>query len=239
MISVILAFACGVFFLQTCASLPPLWLVLAGALGCLLLSHFCWRRARSLVLVCAAFLLGVSWAGWRAELRLQDALDVQWEGRDVVVQGVVAGLPQPGARAVRFEFLVEAVLTPGARLPQRVLLNWYAAPGSGRGAPAIAPGERWRLTVRLKKPHGGANPGGFDYEMWLFERGIRATGYVRPSGGTRLDGFVPGFGSGVERLRAAVRVRFSRTLPAAEWPWTGILTALAVGDQKAVESGGL
>lgn len=236
MISVILAFACGVFFLQTCASLPPLWLVLAGALGCLLLSHFCWRRARSLVLVCAAFLLGVSWAGWRAELRLQDALDAQWEGRDVVVQGVVAGLPQPGARAVRFEFLVESVLTPGARLPQRVLLNWYAAPGSGRGAPAVAPGERWRLTVRLKKPHGGANPGGFDYEMWLFERGIRATGYVRPPGGTRLDGFVPGFGSGVERLRAAVRARFSRTLPAAEWPWSGILTALAVGDQKAVES---
>ncbi|GAB1368922.1 hypothetical protein MASR1M42_14730 [Azonexus hydrophilus] len=182
MISVILAFACGVFFLQTCASLPPLWLVLAGALGCLLLSHFCWRRARSLVLVCAAFLLGVSWAGWRAELRLQDALDAQWEGRDVVVQGVVAGLPQPGMRAVRFEFLVEAVLTPGARLPQRVLLNWYAAPGSGAGAPAIAPGERWRLTVRLKKPHGSANPGGFDYEMWLFERGIRATGYVRPPG---------------------------------------------------------
>jgi competence protein ComEC len=35
--------------------------------------------------------------------------------------------------------------------------------------------------VRLKRPHGNLNPHGFDYEAWLFERGIRATGYVRPA----------------------------------------------------------
>src|SRR6185295_10649134 len=42
-----------------------------------------------------------------------------------------------------------------------------------------AAGERWRFTVRLRRPHGNLNPHGFDYEGWLLERGIGATGYVR------------------------------------------------------------
>ena len=28
-------------------------------------------------------------------------------------------------------------------------------------------------------PYGFSNPGGFDYEAWLFQHRIRATGYVR------------------------------------------------------------
>ena len=40
-------------------------------------------------------------------------------------------------------------------------------------------GERWRLVVRLKRPHGNVNPHGFDVEAWLLENGLRATGYVR------------------------------------------------------------
>ena len=35
------------------------------------------------------------------------------------------------------------------------------------------------MTVRLKAPHGNSNPHGFDYELWLWEQGIQATGYVR------------------------------------------------------------
>ena len=33
--------------------------------------------------------------------------------------------------------------------------------------------------MRLRRPHGNANPHGFDYELQLFEQGVRATGYVR------------------------------------------------------------
>lgn len=32
--------------------------------------------------------------------------------------------------------------------------------------------------VKLKPPHGLSNPGGFDYQRWLFIHGIRAMGYV-------------------------------------------------------------
>ncbi|PXX99520.1 DNA internalization-related competence protein ComEC/Rec2 [Halomonas sp. LBP4] len=46
-------------------------------------------------------------------------------------------------------------------------------------APAIQPGERWAVTVRLRPPTGFANPHTFDYRAWLWREGIQATGYVR------------------------------------------------------------
>jgi competence protein ComEC len=181
-------------------------------------------------------LLGFAWAAWRAEVRLADELGAAWEGRDVQVIGVIAGLPQDFERGTRFEFAVERVLTAEARLPTRIQLNWYRGK---RDVPAVAPGERWQLTVRLKRPRGGANPGGFDYEVWLLERGIRATGYVRPdtleSRAEKLTEFVWHPGYVVEHLRATVRRNFMHALPADNWPWRGILVALAVGDQQAVE----
>ncbi len=79
--------------------------------------------------------------------------------------GVVAGLPASGERAVRFEFDVER--PAGAGLPRRVLLSWYrdSAPqlaAAGGQGPSVHPGERWRFTLRLRRPHGLLNPYGFD-----------------------------------------------------------------------------
>ncbi len=239
--SAILAFASGVLLLQTQGELPTPWLWLAGGLmACL--PYFVRARpaSRALALV-GCLLLGFAWAGWRAEWRLADELGHEWEGRDVEVIGAIAGLPQDFARGTRFTFTVEERLTPGAIVPENLQLAWYRDGGATPAVrpavhPAVHPGERWRFTVRLKRPHGGANPGGFDYEAWLLERGIRATGYVRPGAATRLESFVWRPGHVVERLRATVRANFLTLLPETEWPWVGILTALAVGDQQAVQS---
>jgi competence protein ComEC len=98
---------------------------------------------------------------------------------------------------------------------------------------AIRPAERWRFTVRLKRPHGNANPHGFDYEAWLFERDLRATGYVRPRAvAQRLDDFVRQPSYALERLRDRIRRSFAAAL--GEAPYVGILVALAVGDQQAI-----
>lgn len=230
--SAVLAFAAGVLLLQTRGELlPPLPWVAGGLLACLPF-FICARPAARALLLVGCLLLGFGWAAWRAEVRLADELGREWEGRDVEVIGSIAGLPQDFERGVRFEFAVEERLTDGALIPERLQLAWYAAHAA---PPAVRPGERWRLTVRLKRPHGGANPGGFDYEAWLLERGIRATGYVRPGPATRLAAFVWHPGHVVERLRMVVRDNFQQALPVAEWPWIGILTALAVGDQKAVQ----
>lgn len=87
--------------------------------------------------------------------------------------GVIAGLPAPSDRGVRFELVVEQAATDAVSLPPRMSLTWYASQAR------VEPGVRWALTVRLRWPHGVFNPGGFDLEGWLFERNLRATGYVR------------------------------------------------------------
>lgn len=67
---------------------------------------------------------------------------------------------------MRFLFDIDTITFADNTLKQnlRVRLSWY-----GRAAP-INVGERWQLAVRLKRPHGFSNPGGFDYEKWLFQK---------------------------------------------------------------------
>src|SRR3989454_8665821 len=96
----------------------------------------------------------------------------------------------------------------------------------------VHPGERWRFTVRLRRPHGTVNPHGFDYEAWLLERGIGATGYIRSRGEQRKLGERNSFMDWIERAREAVRDRFQSALGAT--PAAGVLAALAVGDQRAI-----
>ncbi|MEK7736973.1 MAG: ComEC/Rec2 family competence protein, partial [Pseudomonadota bacterium] len=129
-------------------------------------------------------------------------------------------------------------------MPARISLAWYrgwrrdleeAREDGPPAAPELHAGERWQLTVRLKRPHGNLNPDGFDYEAWLLEAGIRASGYVRPAADNlRRDAFVMRPGTLVERLREDIRERFLQALPGR--PYAGILVALAVGDQRAIDA---
>jgi competence protein ComEC len=239
----LLAFAVGVGALQWQAALPPAWIAPA-ALGALLaLRGLVGRlpRVRRVVVVravlaaLAAAAAGFGYAGWRAGLRLADELPPQWEGQDIVVVGVVDDLPQSSPQGTRFTLAVEHIVTLGAVVPRRLSLAWYGARGDrpGEPAPVLAPGERWQLGVRLKRPHGNANPHGFDVEAWLLENNLRGTGYVRPDApNRRLDAFAGRLGDYVERSRAAVRERIHAALPAA--PYAGVLVALAIGDQRAI-----
>jgi competence protein ComEC len=149
--------------------------------------------------------VGFSWAAWCAQQRLADALPAEWEGRDIAIVGVVAALPQSYEQGVRFELDVERVLTPGARVPGRIVLSGGGGParaGETAGFAELGAGERWELTVRLKRPRGTANPHGFDYEAWLLERNLRATGYVRPRAGSgRLARMVHRPAYWIERMR--------------------------------------
>jgi competence protein ComEC len=230
-----LAFAAGVAVLQQQAALPALtWLyaLLAGAFATLLMvrsdGRFC--RLAPWLWLPVLFGAGVMLAAFWADARLRVQLDPAWEGRDARVTGVIAQLPQTGERGVRFLFDVEHVATPSADLPARVSLTWYAEDGS---APALHPGQRWTLTVRLRRPHGTANPFGFDSEAWMLERGIRATGYVRQQPPSQLvDEMVHRPGLWIERARDAARDRILRALPGE--PQAGVLAALAIGDQQAI-----
>ena len=236
-----LAFALGAWLLQRQAALPSvLWIyalpaaVFAAALAARM-ERPVWRRmARICVPVLAGF------AGWSiallwAHVRLADALPQEWEGRDVRVSGVIAELPQPTERGVRFALRVERVLTPSAQVPRRVMLTWYADRDGRAALPPLHAGQRWQLTVRLRKPHGTANPHGFDFEVWMLERGIRATGYVRPEpAGRLLQEIVQRPAYWIERLRERARARIHAALPGDAS--AGVLAALAIGDQQAIDA---
>ncbi len=203
--------------LQQQAALPPLaW---AALLACVPLAFFI-RHAgiRKSLLLGAAFGAGFFWAAGFAAWRLADALPGAWEGKDIQVVGVVAALPQFSERRVRFEFDVEQVLTPQARVPRHIQLFWFTHGTDDEDEAHVNPsrlhaGERWRFTLRLKRPHGAVNPYGFDYEAWLLEQNIRATGYIRKDpGNVRLNQFVLAPGYLIERVRDAVAQRLKRVL---------------------------
>jgi competence protein ComEC len=234
-------FAAGAAWLQTQASLPPqsglLLLVIAGMA---LLAALLLRRQggwRSIVALAAGAGLGFYWAAWLAQAAMAPQLALADEGQDIIVTGTVDSLPYRFEQGVRFNFAVEKAL--GAQVPPLIALSWYAGfrDEVTNAVGDVQPGERWRLTVRLQRPHGNANPMGFDYEAWLLEQGVRATGYVRPqpradTPNVRLAAFVPGFGNVVESSRAALRARILRTLEGRQYG--GVIVALVVGDQRAI-----
>jgi competence protein ComEC len=235
----ILAFALGTLALQHAAELPEWRLVPAGIAALLALRLVPPRHAilRGACLLAAGGLIGAGLAAWRAELRLGDALPLAWEGEDIELVGLVASLPQPASRGTRFVFEVERILTPGAVVPSTLSLSWYTERAKGREAEAAPPrlvaGERWRLTVRLKRPRGLANPHGFDFEPWALERGIRATGYVRTKAvPQRLADRVDGWPYSLHRWRGEIRDSMQAHLAGARL--SGVLVALAIGDQDAV-----
>jgi competence protein ComEC len=251
-------FALGVFWLQQQAVLPGRggWLGLAcatvvaaewavwaltlpgsgrnwlnGPLGALR------RPSGWLAVWLAAACVGFGYADSRAEWRLAEALPDDWQSRNIELTGYVAGLPvygaNGGADSVRFLFTVEAwgaQAAAGQHLPRKIQLSWV---GRDAPVPALIPGERWRFTVRLKRPHSERNFGLRDAEAALLERGIRATGYVSdPQHAQRLPREAHGAGILIERWRARVRARIDTVL--ADAPHRGIVIALATGAQDAV-----
>lgn len=235
--SVLLASVFGVWLLQQQATLPDLpWSVLLLPFGGLCYLLRCHAPGKFL-LIPLGLVAGFFWASWMAHHRLADALPANWEGQDIEVIGVVADLPKPQERGERFLFDVEQVLTAGAHVPSHVSLAFYAAgyreTTSIQPAGHFHPGERWQLTVRLKRPHGSYNPNGFDFEVWALERNIRATGYLRKSDTTRrLRSMVWRPSYGIERLREMVRDHFSDALGGQ--PYEGVLRALAIGDESGI-----
>lgn len=220
-IRLILAFVAGDLTAQQLPVLPAT----SGIIGACLLTGglICirWRLA-------GCFLLGLVWAMIFATARLHDGLAPELEGKDLLVEGVVLGLPQRFDHGWRFDLKIATTLEPGeARLPSHVRLTWY------QNQTPLKTTERWRLRIRLKRPHGLFNPGGMDYEQWLFAQGIRATGYVKASQeNLRIAASSPAFSPPV--WRQILYDRLTETL--ATSPFAGIVKALAMGADDDIPS---
>jgi competence protein ComEC len=235
----LLSFALGVAIAQFAPALPSRWIV--GGIFSIAVAaaiYLTFRKRRSVLLATAlvAFVLGASFSLLRAELRMAHELPREWEGRDIEMVGVIDELPQADQHGVRFAFDVERVITANAIVPPRLALGWYKPTIKelqGEPLPTLHPGERWQLTVRLKRPHGYANPAGFDVEAWMLESNLRATGSVRSDEpNRRLAANAGRIVDQIERLRDRLRERMRAAL--ADKRYAGVLIALALGDQRAI-----
>ncbi|MDH4134670.1 MAG: competence protein ComEC family protein, partial [Gammaproteobacteria bacterium] len=239
---------------------PELWpvahyaaLTLAGLATLMALR---WINAHPLraVLACMAFTtLAFASTGWRASHFQQQALTPTLEGKDVQLTGRISAMPQFGENSTRFRYTVESAELEGqpVAVPPQLSLSWY---GAWRNedemtvepqatVPPLQAGERWQFTVRLRAPHGARNPHGFDFELWMWEQGLQATGYVRTG---KRDPVPQALGQSwqhpVEWARQQVRDAILRRAPppAAGAPAEtqaramGIVAALVTGDQQAI-----
>ncbi|GFE87919.1 DNA internalization-related competence protein ComEC/Rec2 [Steroidobacter agaridevorans] len=225
--AIALGFLAGHCLIHGLPHLPaPAWLVvIVLALLMLLVGrHRAARKARDFSIATAsiAVLLGILWAWGHAASRLAEDLPPALEGRDVIVRGFIASLPDSKVDP-QFEF---DGVDAAAGIPKRLRLTWYRAPSTPQ------PGEQWQLTVRLKRRNGFANPGGFDYEGYLFREGFGAVGYVRDDDGNRrLQGVTHRYA--IARARAWIGSRIATAV--GDHPMLGVLQGLAIGDTSAMQ----
>lgn len=218
-----IAFLLGILLVQQLPELPsPQWLWAAVPMAVV---PWIWRPRHGYIPW--TFAAGLLWALCFAHLRLSHTLPAALIGRDLDVQGYVASIPDTDEDRLRFTFeIVRQADNAQVRLPVpfTIRLNWYAR--GKRHLPEVRAGDFRRLRVRLKPPDGFFNPGGFDYEGWLFSRNIRAAGYVRRDLPENGPAAVPlRFQLNYWRNRLLDHVR--KAMP--DSPNRGVMTGLALG----------
>ncbi len=223
MIAGTLAWVGGMVALQLSSELPSLQWVWLSPL--LLLG----LRTSVPLRLPAIALLGALWALVDAHWVLNDSLPLHLETDDLTIVGRVVDLPQHTSGRLRFLYRVEELQHNGISYPSPGLirLSWYG----GHEVPAAR--QRWQLTVRLKASRGFSNPGGFDYEAWLYRNEIRATGYVRNHPGNRRledQEWMPH----VDTVRESLVGKQDAALRGNEFK--GLIRALTLGDRSGVSN---
>ena len=171
------------------------------------------------------FAAGALWTTGHIHVRLADWLPIELQGKDFAVSGWVDGFPSDSTGQVSFSFRVEAG-EPEGTVPERLRLTWYGPPPEG-----IQPGSVLDLVVRLKRPRGLMNPGGFDYARWLFQEGYGATGYVREGR------FAARETGGIARQWLKLRARLADSIlaAAATKDAAALQIALSIGERFGFE----
>jgi competence protein ComEC len=216
------------------------------------------------LILALGFALSFGLTGLRSVIFLRAALDPALEGRDIVVTGSVQAMPEMSEDAVRFRFQPETAFLAGqpVQLPAQIYVGWYSGFGLGQFAvtaktepnaanftsdqlpetllelqqqpQALKAGERWRMTLRLKAPHGASNPYGFDYELWLWEQNLQASAYVRAGPrDAQPQKISDSWAHPIERARQSVREAIFERV--SDRQLAGMLAALVVGDQGAID----
>ncbi|MDR3491877.1 MAG: DNA internalization-related competence protein ComEC/Rec2 [Gammaproteobacteria bacterium] len=213
-----LAFLLGVVFLQFFSVLPTIYvsiIIFSLAIFCKIsFKKKIWKMIRLLI----ASALGFAWALVYAHMIMTNKILVSDEGKDITLSGYIASIPHASSDQTNFLFKTHNKL---------VQLSWRDT------TEKLSVGDKWELHVKLKRPHGTLNPGGFDYEAWAFQTGINASGYVNNKFNNHLISS-HWYHYSIDRLRQLIAIKMSEVLPVSPTsPW---ITALAVGERYDINA---
>lgn len=226
MASFFLCFSLGIIIAGYLPQLPPL-IHLVYILPLIFLALIFFARffppLKMLLAICAGAAYGIACG----HIYLANQLPEELVGRDLIVEGRVIDLPSEDNRRQLFSLKVsraydQANLTY-KDFPSKINLSSY-------GSLRVKTGEQWRVRVKLKRPRGFVNPGGFDYQVSLLRRGIGAVGYVKTSWEQELLQAQPQLSIDVVRYELQQWL-----LQTSQSPQKGILLALLVGDTSKVD----
>jgi competence protein ComEC len=226
-----LAFLFGILICQTFTSFPDthwiIWLFPLFILVLLILVPNLSNGWRIIIF----FILGMVWTTWRADMILAQNLPAELEGREIKITGTVIGLPQYQNKPDGWRFDFAPYPLKEWENPGHLRLYWYQ-----ETPVSLRPGQQWQLTVRLKQKHGMLNPGGFDYEGWLFQHRLVATGSVRSNSLNEFISAMPPrwlaklrYGW-IDNFRFDLAEKLRQSL--AHSPTAGIIIALALGERQ-------
>lgn len=166
-----------------------------------------------------SLLLGFSWHVYWARTALDARLPAALEGLDLLVQGSIVGLPRATDFGTQFLFDIEISV---AGFTGKVLLNDYA-----EEVEQVTVGQQREMQIRLKRPHGVVNPGGYDREANMLRRGVVATGYIREVYSSR-----PAQRLSLTAVRQRLLLRLNRFTEQSEMG--GLLVALVLGTGEQI-----
>jgi competence protein ComEC len=179
-------------------------------------------RRRPLRAAVLAALLGAAYAGVVAGAHLGSRLSAA-EHRSVLrLEGRIDGLLDDRASVCRFAFVTVRVNGSARRL--RLRTNW-----PDRNCSELQPGQWLVLAARAYQPRGLANPGGFDYEGWLFRQRFDGSAWVDTRQLQPETGAVAGIDAWVDRARVDAAGRLVHALPATVADTAAMLKTLTLG----------
>ena len=218
-----IAFLLGVLALQQFKTLPDSsWLAL------LVISFPLALFIKSPFNILGWFISGFLWSLLFALSIFSSGLVPELEGKNLIIEGQIVSLPVIDKRYTRFEMDVQRMSHQDVDIasPGRIRLSWYTK----KSPIVVVPGESWRFMVRLKRPAGLMNPGGFDYEAWLLQHHIRATGYIRTSSDNQKIKEAHGYS--LQRGRYWIKERLKQTIGTHQS--LGLFLALVIGDKSEI-----
>jgi len=165
----ILTFFLGISALFFCRRLPSLYCLLT-IIPFVALSLLVPIKFKKVFLYILIAILGFFWAVVYAHIIMSWSLSPALENKSILITGHVTAPPLKKKHYLSFD--LKTITINQQKQITKLKLSWYGK------YPEINVGDKWQLLVRLKRPHGALNPGGFDSEKHLLMHHIRATGYV-------------------------------------------------------------